>query len=74
MQNQEGQVFFFFFIEGGSIYTMVTKCVSFFKKFFFNDFFFFFFFSRPEIEEFWSIEIIKQYFTECVFVLAPWLV
>ncbi len=26
-----------------------------------------------EMEEFWSILIIKQYFAECVFVLAPWL-
>ncbi len=31
----------------------------------------FFFLLGPEIEEFWSILIIKQYFAECVFVLAP---
>ncbi len=28
----------------------------------------------PEIEELWSILIIKQYLAECVYVLAPWLV
>ncbi len=63
---------------------MITKLVSFLKRFLFyeklallNELLFlslFFFLLRPEIEEFWSILIIKQYFAECVFVLAPWLV
>ncbi len=35
---------------------------------------FFFLLLVSEIEELWSILIIKQYFAECVFVPAPWLV
>ncbi len=62
---------------------MITKLVSFLKRFLFNEkisllnellFVSFFFLLGPEIEELWSILIIKQYFAECVFVLAPWLV
>ncbi len=62
---------------------MISKVVSFLKRFLFNEklallnellFIRFFFLLGPEIEEFWSILIIKQYFAECVFVLALWLV
>ncbi len=60
---------------------MITKLVSFLKMFLFNEksllneplFISFFSLLGPEIEEFWSILIIKQYFAECVIVLAPGL-
>ncbi len=57
---------------------MITKLVSFLKRFIFNEKFallnellFKVFFLGPEIEEFWSIFIIKHYLAECVFVLPP---
>ncbi len=62
---------------------MITKLVSLLKRFLFNEkiallnellFISFFLLLGPEIEVFWSILIIKQYFAECVFVLVPWLV
>ncbi len=62
---------------------MITKLVSFLKIFLFNEKIallnellfikLVFFLLGPEIETFWSILIIKQYFAECVFVLAPWV-
>ncbi len=62
---------------------MITKLVSFLKRFLFNEklsllnellFIRFFSLLGPEIEEFLSILIIKQYFNMNVFVLAPRLV
>ncbi len=59
---------------------MITKLVSFLKRFLFNEklsllnellFIRFFSLLGPEIEEFLSILIIKQYFNMNVFVLAP---
>ncbi len=68
---------------GWLIYTMITKLVSFLKRYLLNEkialinellFIYIFSLLGPEIEEFCSILIIKQYFAECVFVLAPRLV